>query len=266
MQESLLQLPTTFDGERPIAAFTGWDGIILHNRNVDIPVMTAEYMKRVQTSYCCSKCTPGKKGTRVLMDLLTGIIEGRGKEADLTTVADLHELMHSCKCTLCQSATVPVLDAVTHFRDDFLVYIYGAKKHADHFTFIEKCTAPCQDRRPAHIDIPAYIEAIKEYQFGYSLAAIRDCMPLPSVCGRVCPHPCEAACRRGNVDEPVSIMTLKRSAADFEWQHSLTPPCSLRNGQDRPQMRGKKKLSATQCIIINIFPANRKDKGTRPLQ
>ncbi len=224
LQESLFRLPTTFDGERPIAAFMGWDGIILHNPDVDIPLMTAEYMKRVQTSYCCGKCTPGKKGTRVLMDLFAGIIEGRGKEADLATVADLFELMRGCKCTLCQSATVPALDAVTHFRDDFLAYINGAKKQAIPFTFIDKCTAPCQDRCPAHIDIPAYIEAIKEYQFGYSLAAIRDCMPLPSVCGRVCPHPCETACRRGNVDEPISIMTLKRSAADFEWQHNLTPP------------------------------------------
>ena len=89
---------------------------------------------------------------------------------------------------------------------------------------MEKNTAPCQDKCPAHIDIPAYIEAIKEYQYGYSLAAVRDCMPLPSVCGRVCPHPCETACRRKNVDEPISIMTLKRVASDYEWQHKHTPP------------------------------------------
>jgi formate dehydrogenase beta subunit len=223
-QEAQFRLPTTFDGDRPIAAFMGWDGIILHSQDVDIPLMTAEYIKRVQTLYCCGKCTPGKKGTRVLMDLLAGIIEGRGKKADLATVADLYELMRGCKCTLCQSSTVPVIDAITHFRDDFLAYIGGARKQAVPFSYIEKCTAPCQDRCPAHIDIPAYIEAIKEYQFGCSLAAVRDCMPLPSVCGRVCPHPCEAACRRRNVDEPISIMTLKRSAADFEWQHRLAPP------------------------------------------
>ena len=224
VREIRFRLPTTFDGEMPIAALMGWDGLILFNRDVDIPVMAAEYMKRVQTLYCCGKCTPGKKGTRVLMDLLVGITEGRGKEADLDTIADLYGLMQGCKCTLCQSSTVPVRDAVTHFRDDFLAWINGAKRTASPFRFIERNTAPCQDRCPAHIDIPAYIEAIREYRFDHSLAAVRDCMPLPSVCGRVCPHPCESACRRKNVDEPISIMTLKRSASDHEWQHRITPP------------------------------------------
>lgn len=258
-----MRLPTTFDGERPIAAFMGWDGIIVHNRDVDIPLMAAEYIRRVQTLYCCGKCTPGKKGTRVLMDLLAGIIEGRGKEADLATVTDLHELMRDCKCTLCQSSTVPVIDAIAHFRDDFLAYIDGTRKLSAPFSYIEKCTAPCQDRCPAHIDIPAYIEAIKDYQFAYSLAAVRDCMPLPSVCGRVCPHPCESACRRKNVDEPISIMILKRSAADFEWQHSIAPPIitSEWSGATAKEEKG----GAEQCVAyyqkyLPSTPKEQRDK------
>jgi formate dehydrogenase (NADP+) beta subunit len=262
-QESQFRLPTTFDGDRPVAAFMGWDGIILHNRDVDIPLMAAEYIKRVQTLYCCGKCTPGKKGTRVLLDLLAGIIEGRGKEADLETVADLYELMRGCKCTLCQSSTVPVIDAITHFRDDFLAYIGGVRKQAAPFNYIDKCTAPCQDRCPAHIDIPAYIEAIKEYQFGYSLAAVRDCMPLPSVCGRVCPHPCETACRRKNVDEAISIMILKRSAADFEWQHCLVP--SMLNPEQSVVTAMEERGVAQRCFAyyqkyLQNPPEQQKDK------
>ena len=253
-QQAQFRLPTTFDGERPIAAFMGWDGIILHNSGVDIPVMAAEYMKRVQTQYCCGKCTPGKKGTRVLMDLLAGIIEGRGKEADLATIADLYELLRGCKCTLCQSSTVPVLDAVTHFRDDFLAYITGARKPSSNFSFIEKYTAPCQDKCPAHIDIPAYIEAVKEYQLDYSLAAIRDCMPLPSVCGRVCPHPCETACRRKNVDEPISIMTLKRSASDYEWQHKLTPPMLTPQGTRKSPRAETDRVERSYAYFQKYLP------------
>ncbi|KAF0220405.1 MAG: formate dehydrogenase beta [Geobacteraceae bacterium] len=224
-KEAQFRLPTTYDGERPLAAFMGWDGIILFNKDVDVPAMAAEYMKRVQTLYCCGKCTPGKKGTRVLMDALAEIVGGRGSEAHLATIEDLYELLKGCKCTLCQSSTVPILDAVNYFRDDFLAYINGsAKPAAGNFRLIEKLTAPCTDKCPAHIDIPAYIEAVKEYEFGLSLAAVRASMPLPSVCGRVCPHPCETACRRKNVDEPISIMVLKRSASDYEWQHKVTPP------------------------------------------
>ncbi|RNC66610.1 MAG: FAD-dependent oxidoreductase [Desulfuromonadales bacterium] len=224
VKEASFRLPTTFDGEKSLAAFMGWDGIILYDKNVDVPAMAAEYMRRVQTLYCCGKCTPGKKGTKVLADVLTAIAEGRAKEADLDTIEDLADLLTSCKCTLCQSSTVPVLDAVKHFRDDFIARLSGSRMVADRHRFIDKYTAPCMDRCPAHIDIPAYIEAIKEYRFDESLSVIRDNMPLPSVCGRVCPHPCETHCRRKNVDDAVSIMVLKRSASDYEWMHNMAPP------------------------------------------
>lgn len=225
VKEIQFRLPTTYDGERPLAAFMGWDGIILYDRSVDIPLMTADYMKRVQTKYCCGKCTPGKKGTRVLMDALADIVGGKGKPSHLDTIADLYDLLKSCKCTLCQSSTVPVFDAINHFRDDFLAYINGGKTAtAPAHRYVEKVTAPCTDKCPAHIDIPSYIEAIKEFEYGFSLSSVRSAMPLPSVCGRVCPHPCETACRRKNVDEPISIMVLKRAASDYEWQHQKTPP------------------------------------------
>lgn len=223
-QEAAFRLPTTVGGERPMAAFMGWDGIILFDKGVDVPAMTAEYMRRVQTMYCCGKCTPGKKGTKVLADALAAIVGGKASEADLDTIGDLTDLLTNCKCTLCQSSTIPVLDAVNHFRDDFLAYIKGAGRKNDSYRYVDKYTAPCMDRCPAHIDIPAYIEAIKDYRYDESLTVIRDNMPLPSVCGRVCPHPCETHCRRKNVDDAINIMVLKRTASDYEWKHNVEPP------------------------------------------
>ena len=67
----------------------GWDGIILFDKYVDVPAMTAEYMKRVQEKHCCAKCTPGKRGTRVMMDTLARILAGQGEERDLDTLAGL---------------------------------------------------------------------------------------------------------------------------------------------------------------------------------
>jgi len=201
----------------------GWDGLILFDSYVDVPAMTAEYMRRVQTLYCCGKCTPGKKGTKVLMDLFQRVLAGKAVESDLDVVADLADLMQNCKCTLCQSATVPVFDAVTHFRADFIECMNGSRA-AKPEQYIHKITAPCMDKCPSHIDIPKYIEDIKNLQFGDSLATIRENMPMPAVCGRVCPHPCETACRRKNVDEAINIMVLKRTASDYEWQHQITPP------------------------------------------
>jgi formate dehydrogenase beta subunit len=217
------KLPVAFDGERPLRGFMGWDGIILFDKDVDVPAMTAEYMKRVQTLYCCGKCTPGKKGTKVLMDLFQNVLSGQASEADLDTVEDLAELLKNCKCTLCQSATVPVFDAVKHYRDAFLSCLKGYRPPKTD-NYLHKITAPCMDKCPSHIDIPKYVEEIKNLQFSDSLATIRESMPLPSVCGRVCPHPCETACRRKNVDDAINIMVLKRSASDYEWQHKIQPP------------------------------------------
>ena len=233
------RLPAAFDGERPLRAFMGWDGFILFDKYIDVPAMTAEYMKRVQTLYCCGRCTPGKKGTKVLMDLLQNVLAGKATGSDLDTVGDLADLLKNCKCTLCQSATVPVLDAVQHYRADFQAYINGAcGPRTEKADYIHKITAPCMDKCPSHIDIPKYIEEIKNYQYGEALATIRENMPMPSVCGRVCPHPCETACRRKNVDEAINIMVLKRTASDYEWQHNIKPP-----------MQTKPKRNKTVAIV-----------------
>jgi formate dehydrogenase beta subunit len=228
-----VKLPTTFGGEKPLAAFMGWNGILVFDASVDVPSMAAEYIRRVQTLYCCGKCTPGKKGTKVLTDLFAGFNNGSAKAEDLDKVSVLAGLLRNCKCTLCQSSAKPLVDAVTHYREDFLARINGESAPQSGHRLVHKYTAPCQDKCPAHIDIPQYIEEIKEYRFDRSLEVIRDNMPLPAVCGRVCPHPCETACRRKNVDEPISIMLLKRAASDWEWKHKKNPPMVPKPRKDK---------------------------------
>ncbi len=241
-QNVSFKLPVTFDGQQPLKSFMGWDGLILFDRDVDVVAMTAEYMQRVQTMYCCGRCTPGKKGTKVLMDLFQSVLSGSAQESDLDCVGDLAEQLKNCKCTLCQSATIPVFDAVQHFRNDFVNRIKGFKP--DHGNrYIHKITAPCMDKCPSHIDIPKYIEEIKNYQYADALATIRENMPMPAVCGRVCPHPCESACRRKNVDNAINIMVLKRTASDYEWMHNITPPVQM------PPAKGKK------VAIVGAGPA-----------
>ncbi len=219
-----LKLPETYQDAGKIGAFIGWDGLLVLDRGVNVVALAAEYIKRVQEKYCCAKCTPGKKGTRVLQETLRRIVGGQGREEDLGTIEALGELLKSCKCTLCMTSVKPILDSVKHFRDDYMACIRGQSKAQPARDYRDKLTAPCMDRCPAHIDIPAYVEHIKDYRYDESLSAIRRNMPIPAVCGRVCPHPCESACRRALVDEPISIMVLKRVASDHEWMHQKQPP------------------------------------------
>ncbi|MBW2616624.1 MAG: FAD-dependent oxidoreductase [Deltaproteobacteria bacterium] len=78
----------------------------------------------------------------------------------------------------------------------------------------EEDIVPCKDACPAHIDIPGYLRLIGQGKRDEANAVIREKVPFPGILGRVCIHPCEEACRRGEVNDPVSICVLKRYAAD----------------------------------------------------
>ena len=78
------------------------------------------------------------------------------------------------------------------------------------------CEAPCSIACPAHIDVQGYIALIRRGAYSEASELIRENLPLPATIGRVCTRPCEVACRRNLVDEPLSIRNLKRFAADYE--------------------------------------------------
>ncbi|MCI6992138.1 MAG: FAD-dependent oxidoreductase, partial [Clostridiales bacterium] len=76
------------------------------------------------------------------------------------------------------------------------------------------CRPPCVLACPAQTDCQGYVGLIANGEYEAALELVKDKIPLPASLGRVCPHPCEAECRRGLIDEPVSIQWLKRFVAD----------------------------------------------------
>ena len=73
----------------------------------------------------------------------------------------------------------------------------------------------CQYACPVNTPASSYIERIQEGDYDSALGLNYMANLFPHILGRVCTHPCESACRRGKIDEPVSICSLKRVAADF---------------------------------------------------
>ncbi len=78
----------------------------------------------------------------------------------------------------------------------------------------EEKTPPCRDACPAGIDIQGFVDMLARGEPLEAWRLIRESSPLPGVCGRVCPHPCERSCNRGEFDEAISIHALERLAAD----------------------------------------------------
>jgi len=76
------------------------------------------------------------------------------------------------------------------------------------------CEAPCQVTCPAHMDIPLMNRLLAAGKYHDALKVVRKDIALPSILGRICPAPCEGACRRKSIDEAVSICLLKRFAGD----------------------------------------------------
>ncbi|MEW6615878.1 MAG: FAD-dependent oxidoreductase [Thermodesulfobacteriota bacterium] len=118
--------------------------------------------------------------------------------------------------------------------------------HVDPSYNIVKEAPVCQRACPVHLDIRGYIGFIADGKFKESLALIKEVLPFPSICGHICPHPCEEECNRGKVDFPLSIRDLKRFVADIDLQDS----CKSKPGM---VVRGANK--GKKVAIIGAGPA-----------
>ena len=245
--ESAYNLPAQYDEHSSSKAFIGWDGVALFDKDIDVVKLATEYAHQYQEySEACGRCAPGRWGGRILYDLMDKIARGEGTVADMDHLKEVSRSMQlTSKCEIGKTVPNPLLDLMEHFEDTFLECINeqkASKHYHEDVEYIAKITAPCMDACPAHVDIPAYIEGVRDQTFEDSLKATRQTMPLAHTCGRVCPHPCEDECSRVNLDSPISIMELKRIGADYESDHGI--------GFIHPGKRGKKAKSIGKKVAI----------------
>ncbi len=92
---------------------------------------------------------------------------------------------------------------------------------------------PCENACPAHVKSQDYVDLIIKGRYQESLNVIRERCPLPSAIGRVCPHPCESACNRGDIEEPINICGLKRFVADHIRENSNESIKYLENKKEK---------------------------------
>jgi len=101
---------------------------------------------------------------------------------------------------------------------------------------------PCMMACPAHTNAGRYVALIAEGRFEEAYKFARDPNPLASICGRVCAHPCETACRRGDIDRPIAIRALKRFLTERHGPESKRPV-------DINAGRGQNKLPYKVAVV-----------------
>lgn len=148
------------------------------------------------------------------------------------------------KCTACKDC-IEVCPVTVPGTDHKAIYL--AEDAQPGCAVIDKLgKAPCSNTCPGGIHVQGYVALIAQGRFREALDLIRQAIPFPGICGRICTHPCELNCRRAEVDEAVSIRLLKRFVADWE----------LSNPEDAsPEPSSQPDPSAKRVAVIGAGPA-----------
>jgi NADH-quinone oxidoreductase subunit F len=228
-----LNTPVDYESLAELGTIMGSGGFVVMDEDTCMVDLAKFFLEFVQ-SESCGKCAPCRIGTKRMLEILQRISRGEGKEGDIELLEELgHAIKESALCGLGQSAPNPVLSTIKYFRHEYETHIKDKKCPSSVCAAL--FTAPCQNTCPAHVDVPMYVDLIRQGRFDEAYEEILRENPLPVVCGRVCNHPCESRCRRAQLDEPIAIRELKRFASDYA--------VSLNGSRPRPDIKaptGKK--------------------------
>jgi len=135
--ESLLDIPVTYEDVVKTGAIMGSGGMVVMDEDTCM-VSTAKFFLEFTADESCGKCTPCRVGTKVMLDMLSDITEGRGKDGDIETLEDLsRDIIGTSLCGLGQTAPNPVLSTIRYFRNEYESHI------KDHWCQAGICSSLC---------------------------------------------------------------------------------------------------------------------------
>jgi NADH-quinone oxidoreductase subunit F len=250
-------LNTSLDYEsvKDVGAIMGSGGLIVMDENTCMVDLARFFMDFIQDE-SCGKCPPCRIGSKRMLEILQRITTGKGEPEDIDRLIELGErIKESALCGLGQTAPNPVLSTLRFFRHEYEEHI--EHKHCRAGVCQSLFDAPCQNACPADNNAWGYVTLIGEGKFKEALAVIKERNPFPATMGRICFHPCEAKCRREQVEAPVGICALKRFAADYDMD-SNTPyvPETAPRKADKIAVvgAGPAGLSAAYFLALKGYP------------
>jgi NADH-quinone oxidoreductase subunit F len=236
-----LNVPVDYESLQELGAIMGSGGLIVMDEDTCMVDMARFFLDFVQDE-SCGKCPPCRIGTKRMLEIVNRICEGQGREGDIEKLEELGRIIRqSSLCGLGQTAPNPVLSTIRYFRHEYEAHI--REKRCPAGVCPNLVRAPCQSACPANVDVPGFIALVGQQRIAEALRLHRERNPFAAVCARVCFHTCEDKCRRGMVDEALSIRGVKRYMVDEEatMQH--------------PEMRPNETNAKRKIAIVGAGPA-----------
>ncbi|MDD2995790.1 MAG: FAD-dependent oxidoreductase [Paludibacter sp.] len=204
--------PVDYESLASLGAIMGSGGMVVMDQD-NCMVDVARYFLEFNSGESCGKCTPCREGLAQALAILKRITEGKGTNADLAMLELLGKtIKDTAICGLGQTAPNPILTTLRYFRHEYEEHIIEKRCHAG---VCEKLyMALCENSCPMHMNIPGYIELIKEDRIEEAFELTLRDNPLPGTIGRICHFHCQMRCRREQLDEPVSQGEIHRYLAD----------------------------------------------------
>ncbi len=239
----MFDLPIDYDSLVSAGSIMGSGGMIVMDESTCM-VDLAKYFMAFLKDESCGKCLTCRKGTQRMYEILEDITEGRGTPDKLDLLEELAAVVKDTSmCGLGQSAPNPVLSTLRYFRPEFLRHIH--QKRCDAFVCKELVAAPCMSACPIGTESWRYIAHIAREEFAQAYQAIRETNPFPSICARVCNHPCEERCRAGTYGgQAIAIRALKRFITD-----QIDPSTY------KPARTGQPATTVPRVAIVGAGPA-----------
>ena len=205
-----------YESLNSIGAIMGSGGMVVMDQD-NCMVDVARYFLEFNAGESCGQCTPCREGLAQALAILSRITAGCGTDEDLEMLEVLGAVIKdSSLCALGQTAPNPVLTTLKYFKDEYVEHI--KEKRCSAGTCESLFLALCENSCPLHMDIPGYIELIKEDRVEDAFELTLRDNPLPGTIGRICHFHCQTRCRREMLDQPVSQGEIHRYLADTMYQ------------------------------------------------
>ena len=230
--------PVDYESLTKLGTIMGSGGMVVMDQD-NCMVDVARYFVEVTAAESCGKCTPCREGLSQSLAILNKITRGGAVENDLDTLEQLSCVIRdSALCGLGQTSANPVLTTLRYFRDEYERHI--KQKRCKAGVCEDLFMALCENGCPLHMNIPGYLQLLKEGRIEEAFELTLRDNPLPGTVGRICYFHCQMRCRRETMDSPVSQGEIHRYLADTMYK------------------MGKEKIVYQQLLKEKLSPTDKK--------